>query len=90
MIKVPFKILFIGVLIILITACKYKTATEDQVIISVKKEHFLSSDLVEPISIVSRELSDGSTADCYKIVTTATPTDHNMGPWCPAIFQTMQ
>lgn len=84
MIKVPLKILFVGVPIILITACKIKTATEDQVIISVKKEHFLSSGLVEPISIVSRELSDGSTADCYKIVTTATPTDHNMGPWCPS------
>lgn len=28
-------------------------------------------------------LSDGSTTDCYKIVTNSTPDDHDMGPWCP-------
>jgi hypothetical protein len=28
-------------------------------------------------------LSDGTTADCYKIVVKGIPTDHTMGPWCP-------
>lgn len=57
--------------------------TEDNVTISVKSDHFLPGGLAEPISIVKRTLSDGSTGDCYKIVVTATPTDHDMGPWCP-------
>ncbi|TDT43839.1 YHYH protein [Maribacter spongiicola] len=80
-----FKILAIPVMLFVFTACKdiKSTATTDEVTISVKKDHFLSGGLAEPISIVSRELSDGSTADCFKIVVTSTPTDHEMGPWCP-------
>ncbi|WP_282051344.1 YHYH protein [Maribacter aquivivus] len=88
MMKVQFKSIVVGLLLISFTACKNaksntKTDADNEVTISVKKENFLSGGLVEPISIVSRELSDGSTADCYKIVVTSTPTDHEMGPWCP-------
>ncbi len=53
------------------------------VIVDVDKTLFLSGGLAEPITVVSRTLSDGSTADCYKIVVNNTPTDHTMGPWCP-------
>lgn len=88
MLKVQIKSIVVGLLLISFTACKNgksdtKTDADNEVTISVKKENFLSGGLVEPISIVSKELSDGSTADCYKIVVTSTPTDHDMGPWCP-------
>jgi YHYH protein len=52
-------------------------------VIKVKSDYFLTAGLSEPISIVSRTLSNGTTADCYKIVSKSTPTDHVMGPWCP-------
>lgn len=51
--------------------------------IKVDAANFLSTGLSEPISIVSRTLSNGTTADCYKIVSKSTPTDHSQGPWCP-------
>lgn len=35
------------------------------------------------ISKVPCTLSDGTVTECYEIVTNSTPTDHNMGPWCP-------
>lgn len=57
--------------------------TGTEVSIAVDKTKFLSGGLSEPITIVSRTLSNGSTADCYKIVVKSTPTDHSMGPWCP-------
>lgn len=60
------------------------TTTSDEVTVSVDKTKFLSGGLSEPISIVSRTLSDGTTADCYKIVSKGIPTDHAMGPWCPS------
>ena len=53
------------------------------IVVKVESTNFLTGGLSEPISIVSRTLSNGSTADCFKIVTKSTPTDHTMGPWCP-------
>lgn len=55
----------------------------DLVTIPVNSSLFLADGLAEPITIVSRTLSDGTTADCYKIVVKGIPTDHTMGPWCP-------
>lgn len=52
-------------------------------IIKVKSDDFISAGLSEPISIVSKTLSNGTTVDCYKIVSKGTPTDHPIGPWCP-------
>ncbi|MGJ8551196.1 YHYH protein [Winogradskyella wichelsiae] len=66
------------------TSSNSKSVTQDKVTIAVKSENFLPGGLAEPISIESRTLSDGSKADCYKIVVTSTPTDHAMGPWCPS------
>lgn len=54
-----------------------------EVVINVDDSKFLAAGLAEPITVVSRTLSDGTTADCYKIVVNNTPSDHNMGPWCP-------
>ena len=67
-------------------ACKENKSniTTDKVIIPVKSENFLSGGLAEPISIEKRTLSDGSIANCYKITVNSTPTDHEMGPWCPS------
>ncbi|AWV97301.1 YHYH protein [Arcticibacterium luteifluviistationis] len=56
---------------------------DEEVSISVESANFISGGLAEAITIESRTLSDGTTADCYKIVVTSTPTDHEMGPWCP-------
>jgi hypothetical protein len=52
-------------------------------IVKVKSVNFIAAGLAEPISIVSKTLSNGTTADCFKIVSKGTPTDHPMGPWCP-------
>ena len=60
------------------------SATTNEKVVKVLSSNFLSGGLSEPITIVSRTLSNGTTADCYKIVTKSTPTDHNMGPWCPS------
>jgi hypothetical protein len=43
---------------------------------------FLSGTSVT-ISTIGCTLSNGSSTNCYKIVSTSTPSDHNMGPWCP-------
>ena len=36
------------------------------------------------ISTIGCTLSNGTTTTCYKIVSTSTPSDHDMGPWCPS------
>ncbi|PWJ56831.1 YHYH protein [Dyadobacter jejuensis] len=59
------------------------TASEDTVV-DVDAANFLADGLSEPITIVSRTLSNGTTADCYKIVAKSAATDHTMGPWCPS------
>jgi hypothetical protein len=35
------------------------------------------------ISTIACTLSNGTSTTCYKIVSTSTPSDHAMGPWCP-------
>ncbi len=59
------------------------TTNSNQTVIKVDKSKFLSAGLSDSITIVSRTLSNGTTADCFKIVSKLTPSDHNMGPWCP-------
>ena len=60
------------------------TPTTNETVVKVLSSNFLSGGLSEPITTVSRTLSNGTTADCYKIVTKSTPPDHDMGPWCPS------
>ncbi|MCG9791957.1 YHYH protein [Flavobacterium algicola] len=59
------------------------SSTTEAVVIDVESANFLSAGLSEPITIVSKTLSNGKTVDCYKIVVTSLATDHDMGPWCP-------
>jgi hypothetical protein len=53
-------------------------------VMKVEASNFMIAGLSEPISVVSRTLSNGSSAYCFKIVTKSTPTDHAQGPWCPS------
>jgi hypothetical protein len=86
------KILVFGIGVFLFISCKKNDSTSTTpastdttgTVINVDASKFLSDGLAEPISIVSRTLSTGTTADCYKIVTKSSPTDHTMGPWCPS------
>ncbi|MEZ7506208.1 YHYH protein [Flavobacterium sp. Arc2] len=79
-------ILFSTVLLTLVNACNKDDAETDSdaTIVNVTPANFLTAGLVEPITIVSKTLSDGSTADCYKIVVNSLASDHTMGPWCPS------
>ncbi len=79
------------VALLLFTPIFFMACSKDEIsveavatVIKVESTNFLSAGLAEPITIVSRTLSTGQTADCYKIVSKSTPTDHNMGPWCPS------
>ncbi len=54
-----------------------------ETVVEVDPNLFLSGGLAEPITIETRTLSNGESVECYKIVSNGTPTDHNMGPWCP-------
>lgn len=84
--KMTFKIILIQFSIILLASCNKDTASTDTTgtVVKVDSAKFLSGGLAEPITIVSKTLSTGATADCYKIVTKSTPPDHDMGPWCPS------
>lgn len=55
----------------------------DEVVVEVDPSLFIQAGLAEPITKVTKTLSDGSSATCYKIVTNNTPTEHAVGPWCP-------
>ncbi|MBP1841619.1 YHYH protein [Formosa algae] len=57
--------------------------TDDSVSIDVDATYFYTEGETLTITTVPCSLSDGSSADCYQIVTTSVPADHNMGPWCP-------
>jgi hypothetical protein len=35
------------------------------------------------VSTIGCTLSNGTSTTCYKVVSTSTPSDHAMGPWCP-------
>lgn len=59
------------------------SSTSEAVVVDVKSSNFLSAGLSEPITVVSKTLSNGKTVDCYKIVVKSLATDHEMGPWCP-------
>lgn len=59
------------------------SATPDEVVIEVDPTLFISAGLSQPITKETRTLSNGSSVECYKIVTKNTPTEHAMGPWCP-------
>lgn len=53
----------------------------DTVVASVDSSYFTEDNVT--ITTVPCTLSDGTETDCYQIVTNSTPSDHEMGPWCP-------
>lgn len=80
------KILIYSLLLTFLVSCSKSdniSDTVDDVIIEVNPSYFLQAGLAESITKVSKTLSNGSTVDCYKIVSNNTATDHIQGPWCP-------
>ncbi|WP_405396982.1 YHYH protein [Maribacter sp. Asnod2-G09] len=59
------------------------TTDEDTNTVSVDASYFYTTDGSVTITTVPCTLSDGTETDCYQIVTTSLPGDHEMGPWCP-------
>ncbi|TXF87646.1 YHYH protein [Neolewinella aurantiaca] len=60
------------------------TDTNDSgTVVAVEATYFTSASTSVTITTVACTLSDGTQTDCYQIVTTGVPTDHEMGPWCP-------
>ena len=59
------------------------TTTSEEVVIAVDPSLFIAEGLSQSITKETRTLSNGSSVECYKIVTKNTPTEHTMGPWCP-------
>ncbi|WP_273566127.1 YHYH protein [Maribacter halichondriae] len=57
--------------------------TDDSTIVDVDSSYFYTADGSVTITTVPCTLSDGTSTDCYQIVTTSLPGDHEMGPWCP-------
>ena len=54
-----------------------------RVVKAVNPTYFNSANANNTITKVPCILSDGSASECYQIVSNSTPTDHQMGPWCP-------
>lgn len=74
------KNLFFAVLICVISQCSNLAA--QTTVQKVNPLLFLDGASVT-ISTIACTLSDGTSTTCYKIVSTSTPSDHEMGPWCP-------
>jgi hypothetical protein len=84
--SIKHKIVSFLLIITLLVSCSKSdnvSSTTDAVIIEVNPEYFIQAGLAESITKVSKTLSNGSTVECYKIVSNNTPTDHIQGPWCP-------
>ena len=59
------------------------SVTED-VVIDVDFTLFLTNDGYVNVETVSCTLSNGTETDCLQITSQNTPSDHEMGPWCPS------
>ena len=84
--SIKHKIVSFLLIIALFVSCSKSdnvSSTTDAVIIEVNPDYFIQAGLAESITKVSKTLSNGSTVECYKIVSNNTPTDHIQGPWCP-------
>ena len=56
---------------------------DETTVVKVDPTYFTTSNGLVTITTVPCTLSDGTVTDCYQIVTTSIPSDHQMGPWCP-------
>ncbi|WP_397363154.1 YHYH protein [Olleya sp. R77988] len=57
--------------------------TDTSTVVDVNSSYFTTTDGSVTITTVPCTLSDGTSTDCYQIVTSSIPTDHVVGPWCP-------
>lgn len=57
--------------------------TAAYIVNDVNSDLFLANGTSLTISTVDCTLSDGTVTTCYQIVSSGSPTDHEMGPWCP-------
>ena len=80
------KLSYVIASLMLLTGCSKSNSastTQDAVVIEVNPTYFIQAGLAESITKVSKTLSNGTTVECYKIVSNNTPSDHTQGPWCP-------
>ena len=56
---------------------------DDTLVVDVDSALFLANDGSVTIATVPCTLSDGTSTNCYQIVSKSAPADHEMGPWCP-------
>lgn len=87
--KFNLKLIWIIVAVISFTACSKNNssttiATNTGTVISVDPNLFLTNTSNVKVTKVPCTLSNGTSTDCYQIVATGFPTDHEMGPWCPS------
>lgn len=72
---------------ILLSSCHKDDVSLDiddvNTVIDVDASFFTSANSNITITKIPCTLSDGTETECYQIVTNSTPTDHQMGPWCP-------
>lgn len=59
------------------------SSNDSNTVKSVESTHFTSANPNTKTTTVPCTLSDGTETECLQIVTNSTPTDHQMGPWCP-------
>ncbi|WP_179320443.1 YHYH protein [Winogradskyella helgolandensis] len=77
--------------LLIFTSCSSDDSTDssddggdDEVLVTnVDASFFTTGDGSVTITTVPCTLSDGTSTDCYQIVTSSIPTDHTLGPWCP-------
>ena len=56
---------------------------DSDIVIGVDGSYFTLGNTDITVNTVPCTLSDGTETTCYQIITNSTPTDHQMGPWCP-------
>ena len=67
-----------------------ETAEEsDDLVLDVDAFLFLTNTSAVTVTTVPCTLSDGTSTNCYEIVATSAPKDHEMGPGVRVIFPTM-
>ncbi|WP_405414661.1 YHYH protein [Maribacter sp. Asnod1-A12] len=59
------------------------SSDDDSSVVNVDASYFYTADGSVTITTIPCTLSDGTETNCYQIVTTSLPGDHEMGPWCP-------
>ena len=56
---------------------------DSSTVLAVDASYFTTANSSITVTTVDCTLSDGTQTECYQIITNSTPTDHEMGPWCP-------